>query len=263
MSKQSLPTFAWNIRENRIGHSRGTPHAHASCQDYFSSDRNISCMSVVPHKVEKVRLQFKFVHAYAIIRLGGGAVSKLTPLWHRIFFLKVQFLSFRIIVTQHKAEYKTIYSVHISAWFVFFRDGARLCQLRQDGDFIWNNAWKQSKRATGLNKKDSVLRRVWHSYCGSKPELQHHWLRRWSKTKSMHKTMHKTMHKWNVSSDCGKKNGAIFPAGRITFWVQFGMRTSKCCDPANRQTIIRLVLFHTGCYFNKLYSFCHIFMNHI
>ena len=95
MSKQSLPTFAWNIRENRIGHSRGTPHAHASCQDYFSSDRNISCMSVVPHKVEKVRLQFKFVHAYAIIRLGGGAVSKLTPLWHRICVKKnaVSFLS--------------------------------------------------------------------------------------------------------------------------------------------------------------------------
>ena len=106
MRKQSLPTFAWNIRENRIGHSRGTPHAHASCQDYFSSDRNISCMSVVPHKVEKVRLQFKFVHAYAIIRLGGGAVSKLTPLWHRFLYKKVQFLSFRIIVTQHKAEYK-------------------------------------------------------------------------------------------------------------------------------------------------------------
>ena len=94
MRKQSLPTFAWNIRENRIGHSRGTPHAHASCQDYFSSDRNISCMSVVPHKVEKVRLQFKFVHAYAIIRLGGGAVSKLTPLWHHIFFKSaVSFLS--------------------------------------------------------------------------------------------------------------------------------------------------------------------------
>ena len=72
MRKLSLLIFAWNIRENRIGHSRGTPHAHASCQDYFSSHRNISCMSAVPHKVEKVRLQFKFVHAFAMIHLGGS-----------------------------------------------------------------------------------------------------------------------------------------------------------------------------------------------
>ena len=106
MSKQSLPTFAWNIRENRIGHSRGTPHAHASCQDYFSSDRNISCMSVVPHKVEKVRLQFKFVHAYAIIRLGGGAVSKLTPLWHHIFFLKCSFFPFESLLPSTKLNTK-------------------------------------------------------------------------------------------------------------------------------------------------------------
>ena len=106
MRKQSLPTFAWNIRENRIGHSRGTPHAHASCQDYFSSDRNISCMSVVPHKVEKVRLQFKFVHAYAIIRLGGGAVSKLTPLWHHIFFKKCSFFPFESLLTSTKLNTK-------------------------------------------------------------------------------------------------------------------------------------------------------------
>ena len=58
---------------------RRRAHAHASCHDHFSSHReHFFCMSALPYKVEKDRLQFKFMHAYAIIHRGGSAVSALS-----------------------------------------------------------------------------------------------------------------------------------------------------------------------------------------
>ena len=90
--------------------------------------------------------------------------------------------------------------------------------------------------------KGSVLRRVWQSHCGSRPELQNRWSRRWSET------IYKTMHKNNARKiccqlricDCEKKWRPFFrPAG-----LYFGMHEKCCNHPANRQTIIRLFLFH-------------------
>ena len=88
--------------------------------------------------------------------------------------------------------------------------------------------------------KGSVLRRVWQSYCGSRPELQNRWSRRWSET------IHKTMHKNNARKiccqlricDCEKKMATIFSAGRIIFWDAREILQSPCEPADNHQTVL-------------------------
>ena len=70
--------------------------------------------------------------------------------------------------------------------------------------------------------KDSVLRWVWHSYCGSKPELQHHWLRWWSKTNQCTKQCTKQCTHEMLAAIAKKKIAPFFRPTGLHFGSNLG-----------------------------------------